>query len=625
MIVQSNFRRSLGWIAAISCFFLIYLPSGTAQDVNSEAEQSFAAAQRAQNAGLLDDAAQKYLKVIRLLPDAAEAYASLGLVYNAQGKYAKSAEVLTTAERLKPGLPGVSLYLGIDYIKQHESPLAIAHLQRSLHLEPKNERVYTWLSQAYSDEGRLDLGLEYLQKASILFPSEPNLLLDLGQLYRRAANEQIERVLTASAAGPLRHQVYGDIYKDEHSWQNARAHYFRALEQDPQWIGAHFGLGEIAFQIQELDLATEEYRKELQVDPKSAAAMAKLAEIALLEGKPDDALPLLKSAIGAGPEEAGHALGLPRPPPTDQFQISKVEEEQLSKCLPVLTNASPTPAQKLALALIELRLGQDDLSTAAWNEFLNSAPRSVSSDQNQRALIDFDAGNLNAAETSLHSWLGAHTGDLQARYLLARTYQALSVDAVEKLLESAPDSYPAHQALAEIYQQSQNDDKALAEYAIVERMAPNLPGIHLAVGNILLKMHRQDEALTDLQAELSLDPDNAEANADLGEIYLLKADAAKAILYLERAVRQDPGSLFAHEELGKAYYMQKDFGKAIAQLEDVVKQDLDGSVHFQLGMAYRALGENAKAAEQLEISRRLKIESLSHSQEELATFQKQSQ
>jgi tetratricopeptide (TPR) repeat protein len=625
MVACRRFRRGLAPIIAMSFCFLMSSVPGVAEDLNSEAAQHFAAAQQAQNEGQLDRAAQEYLNVIHLLPDAAEAYASLGLVYNAQGKYAQSALALTKAENLKPGLPGVSLYLGIDYLKQHEPTQAIPHLQRSVRVEPKNEQVYTWLSQAYSDEDRLDPALEYLQKASGLFPSDPILLLDLGQLYRRAADEQIELVLTGAAASPLRHIVYGDIYRDEQMWQNARAHYFRALEQDPEWHGAHFGLGEIAFQNKEFDLATEEYQKELQVDPKSAAAMAKLAEIALLNGKPSDSLPLLKSALAVSPGETAHALGIPPFSAIDSFKVSKNEEQQLRAGLPDLTGASPSAEKALAVALVEHLLGQDDLSMEAWKRFGASTPRQTSTSPYRRAVIDFDAGQLNTAEANLNSWLGAHTLDYQARYLLAQTYHSHSREALEKLLATAPDSYPAHQALAEIYQRTQKNDQALAEYALVERMAPNLTGIHLAVGGILLKMHRPDQALPALEDELRLNPDSAEANADLGEIYLERTESAKAIPYLERAVKEDPKLQSAHQELGRAYYAQKQYTKAIVQLQDAAQHDLDGSVHFQLGLIYRATGQGAKAGEEFEISRKLKLDSLSHSESEMATFQKLSQ
>jgi tetratricopeptide (TPR) repeat protein len=621
MVSCSSYRKCLERVPAAVCLLLMFLKVAFAQDSHMEASQHFAAAQRAQSAGLLDYAAQEYLKVIQLLPDTAEAYASLGLVYNTQGKYAESTQALTRAEKLKPGLPGVSLYLGIDYLKRQQAALAIPYLKEALRLDPKNEQAYTWLSEASSDSGQLATALNYLQKASLLFPSDPVLLFDLGQLYRRTASQEIDRVLKGAKGSPLQHQVYGDIYKDERAWQNAKAHYYRALEQDPHWLGAHFSLGEIAFQNGELDLAAKEYQHELKLDPRSAAAMARLAEIALLEGRANDAVPLFSSAIRISPEEAAHALGLPRSYPAGKNELSKEADEQLRKCLPVLEGTPLSPTRSLAVALIDFRLGQNDAFTVAWKEFKDTAPHLTPPGLYKRALADFNRQDLNAAESNLRSWLKLHPSDLQASYLLARTYQTLSFYTFEKLLELAPDSYPAHQALAEIYEDSENNDKALGEYRIVENLAPNLSGIHFFVGSLLLKMHRQDEALTELEAELNLNPDHPEANAEVGTIFLDRLDPSKAIPYLERAVRQDPDLWSARQQLGKAYYMQKDFPKAIAELQQCILHDPDGSAHFQLGLAYRALGQTEEAGKQFEISRKIKIEILSHAETEMTTLQ----
>ncbi len=170
-----------------------------AQDADSEALQHFAAAHRAQDAGDLDLAAQEYLAVIHLRPEVAEAYASLGLVYNAQGKFAESARTLGKAEKLKPGLPGVSLYLGIDYEKQRQAALAVPHLVQAVRLEPANKQAHTWLGRALWDDGQTQAALEQLRKTVQLFPSDPALLLDLGEAYRKAADLGIERVLSGAA------------------------------------------------------------------------------------------------------------------------------------------------------------------------------------------------------------------------------------------------------------------------------------------------------------------------------------------------------------------------------------------------------------------------------------------
>ena len=129
MLSYSSHRFSiLGYTALWAFSSLLYGTTLRAQDADAAAAQHFSAAHQAQEAGNLDLAATEYLAVIRLHPEVAEVYASLGLVYNAQGKFAESARALTKAEKLKSGLPGVSLYLGIDYEKQRQASLAVPQL-----------------------------------------------------------------------------------------------------------------------------------------------------------------------------------------------------------------------------------------------------------------------------------------------------------------------------------------------------------------------------------------------------------------------------------------------------------------------------------------------------------------
>ena len=622
MLVCSNRRLFFLQYAALAPFILLAAPTPIlGQNADSEAIQHFKAAQKAQQAGSLDVAAQEYLKVIRLRPDAAEAYASLGLVYTAEGKLAESAQALGKAEALKPGLPGVSLYLGIDYVKRRQAARAIPYLREAVRLEPENKRAQTWLSTALWEDGQTQAALAQFRNASLRSPSDPVLLLDLGQAYHKAADEEIELVLTGAKGAPLAHQVYGDIYKDERIWQNARAHYYRAIDQDPRWAGAHLGLGEVDLLTDKLEDAAQEYRHELQTNPRSAASLARLAEIALLQGKPDDALALFSSAIHIAPEQASNAVGLPRSYPATGEGFSEPAQAQLRKCLPALESAPAGPSRSLALALANSILGNDDAFTAAWADFQNTAPHSTPSNSYERGVMNFARQDFHTAETDLDAWLKLHPNDFEAKYLLAKTYQNLSSSTLAQLLAIAPDSYPAHQLLAETYQNAGKDDKALSEYRLVENIAPNLPGVHFSIGNLLLKMDQQDQAKGELEAELRLNPDHAAANAEMGKILLSRFEQSKAIPYLEKSVQLDPDQWAAEQELGKAYYLQKEFSKAEAVLRQAVQHDPDGSVHYQLALVYRALGETNAANGQFEISRKLKLASLSHSEAETTTLE----
>jgi tetratricopeptide (TPR) repeat protein len=585
------FRTCFGLTLAVLFPLSLPLPAQTAEQ---EAQQHYVAARQAQESGNLDLAAQEYQKASRLLPNVAEVWASLGMVYNAQGKFAESAQALSKAEKLKPGLRGVSLYLGIDEEKQRLAGAAVPHFVEAVRQEPQNKEAHTWLGRALWDDEKIPQALEQIRKNTELFPAEPALLLDLGVAYRKAADIEIERVLSGASGTPLVHQVYGDIYRDDRAWENAAAHYYRALEQDPHWQGAHFGLGEIALHREKLDVATQEFQRELEINPKSAAALARLGEIALLANQPEEALSRLNEAARASNDQAASALGLPHAYPIGSQDLGDPAKAQLRAVQPALETSAPSAGRTLALAFVHARLGGDE-PPAPSKSLLSSAKH-------------------------LESWAELHPTDFAAQYALARTYRNLSLETLEQLLATAPDSYPAHELQAETYQNQEQDAKALDEYRVVETMAPNLSGVHFAIGHLLLKTNQQDQAREELEAELRLNPDHPEANAEMGTLLVERQDAKNAIPYLEKAVQLSPNLWDTYQQLGRAYYAEKEYAKAEVALKQAVRHDPRGLAHYQLALVYRSMGQKEAANAQFEISRKLKLESLTHDENQMKTL-----
>jgi tetratricopeptide (TPR) repeat protein len=319
---------------------------------------------------------------------------------------------------------------------------------------------------------------------------------------------------------------------------------------------------------------------------------------------------LFSQAIHAGGYQAANALGLPRAYPAGSEDLSAQMQEQLRSSLSQLQEAAASTSRSLAVAFANARLGNNDAYLAAWKDFTGSLPRSAAANARE----NFYRQNYEQAAAELHP------NDLQADYLLARTYRNLSLSTLEQLLATAPDSYAAHELLAETYQNSQQDEKALAEYRVVEGLVPDLPGVHFSIGHLLLKMNQQDQARDELAAELRLNPDNAPANAELGTILLDRLDAVNATPYLEKAVQLEPDQWATYQQLGKAYYMQKDFTKAETALRQAVRHDPKGLAHYQLGLVYRSLGQKEAANEQFEISRKLKLEGLAHDENQMTTL-----
>ena len=601
-------HRQLLWVAAAS--LLVLQPCG-AQQANPGVEEHFRAAQQDQQAGQLDAAAQEYQAVLKLDPRRPEAYANLGLIYYALTKFEDSVTALSKANELRPRMRGVSLWLGIDYVKLNQPARAIPLLREAVLLDPQDKQAQSWLGTALWNAGHTTAAIDQLIKANALFPSDTDLLFVLGEAYRKAANQEIESILAASAGTPMLNQVYGDIYRDERSWPKAMAHYQLALKKDARWKGAHLGTGEIYLAQGKLNEAQTEFEAELYVDPSSAAAHALLAETELLQGNVKHALEVLAEAIRVSPDEASAALGLPPMPITPGEQSRTDDAEKLSAAAIELRAAAPSAARWLALAFTDNRLGNVNFD-GDWKVFWAAAKSAEPVNGYQRAKVLYDREQFADAKKVLEAYLAMHPHELEARYLLAKTYRMLSLEVLVRLMKDDPDSYRSHQLLAQTYENQEQDDKALAEYRIVEKMDPTLPGIHFEIGRLLWKNNHADpeSALEELRKELELNPEHAEANGEIGTILVAEHEPEKAVSYLETALRLSPDAGFIHEQLGSAYLQQKDYPKAETELKKAVKDDPYGSAHYQLALVYRAEGRRTEAAAEFETVKKIKEDRL---------------
>ncbi len=605
-------RRRLLRVAAASFAGCVLLSPCGAQQAVQGIEEHFRAAQQEQQAGQLDAAAHEYQAVLKLDPRLPEAYANLGLVYYAQANFEDSATALGKANELRPHMRGVGLWLGIDYVKLNQAARAIPLLREAVTLDPKDKQAQSWLGTALWNAGHTTAAIDQLIKASTLFPSDPDLLFVLGEAYRKAADQDIESILAAASGMPMLNQIYGDIYREQHSWPKAIAHYQLALKKDARWKGAHLGIGEIYLAQGQLSEAQSEFQSELSVDRSSAAAHALLAETALLNLSLKPALQSLDAAIRISPDEASAALGLPPMPAMPGDRSTAGNTERLRPVSAELRVAAPTASRWLALAFVDNELN-DQRFEADWRAFRSAVKHSAEPvNAVQRGKLLYDRGEFADAKKVLEVYLTGHPHDMEAQYLLAKTYRMLSLEVLARLMKDDPDSYRSHQLLAQTYENQEQDDKALAEYRIVEKMDPTLPGIHFEIGRLLWKNNHADPegALEELRRELQLNPDHPEANGEIGTILVAGHEPGKAVPYLETALRLSPDAGFIHEQLGSAYLQQKDYPKAEVELKKAVQDDPYGSAHYQLALVYRAEGRRTEAAAEFETVRKIKEDRL---------------
>lgn len=182
----------------------------------------------------------------------------------------------------------------------------------------------------------------------------------------------------------------------------------------------------------------------------------------------------------------------------------------------------------------------------------------------------------------------------EALYWQAKAANELALQAFFRLGQ-LPESVELHQLKADIARGQGQHLEAVKEWRAALALQPgNLP-IERELAISLFMAGDYASALEAAKKLLKAQPDSAEMNFIAGDSLLRTEQPEEAIPFLRAAQAADPKMLAADASLGLALSRIGKHAEAIPHLRKALELDDDGSLHFQLGNAYRAAGEGEKA------------------------------
>ncbi len=178
-------------------------------------------------------------------------------------------------------------------------------------------------------------------------------------------------------------------------------------------------------------------------------------------------------------------------------------------------------------------------------------------------------GNLLAALRELKKAEGLDPADHITQYDIGLVYYYRerydqAIPHFERAIQLKPDFAPAINGLGNAYSAKGDWDKAIEAYQkIIEDVFYGTP--HFALSNMALAYYQKSDYVRAekyfLEA-LKLSPDFVNALGGLASTYMAQGRYEEAIQKLDRAVRKEPKLPQLHFELGKAYRALGDKGKA---------------------------------------------------------------
>lgn len=634
-------RRDSGLLILCALALLVFssrpLPAQADGGGQAAVEQHFAAAQAAQQRSDYLAAEREYRAVLALRPDFAEVHMNLGLLYQMEGRISQAVGEFRRALKLKSGLAGANFFLGVDLCKLGEGSKAVPYLEAAARAQPASPEIHSWLATAQEMAGEYSAEIATLKQALQLQPRDQDLLYLLGHSYEQLGKEQVMLLHKAAPKSARSEQLLAESYATSSQWPLAVLHFQNALATAPELPGLRAELAEVFLRAGRLEAASQQFEAELRLDAHNLRARVGQGEVELIRGDAQAGLQDWDRALALDPAQVERMLGI------SGTSLADAASDQLpQRLLASLQALSPdlrsrnTPSARLALRILGQQGGA--VEQAKPLDSAPQAPAACSLQDIQRQLdrglsprlsacamralrqsstqlrmrvarANVEAGDYESALRLLNPLPQAERQSPEALYWRARCYEQLATAAYVRLFRAQPDSYRAHQLLGDLDEARGDDAKAMAQYRAAIALKPGLPNLHYSLGHLLWKNLKVPDARAQLQAELAINPRHPGALHDLGNTYLLEHHADQGLPFLLRALAVDPDNPDLHRDLGTAYSQLRQYEKAEAEYKLALGHDHDGSVHYQLGRVYQALGRKQEASREFALSEQMNRES----------------
>ena len=370
------------------------------------AENYLRMAQLYRRLGKYDQAESSLLRAKQLAPGSLEVVYHEALLYEDQGRYDDAVKVLTDAIagiKSQAGGEGNPSALAILYeqlgrtYREHENyAAAISTFEEMAKLGPDaQKRAQMLLIDTYRASHDINRAITETKKALEQSPKDQSLTITLATLY----GEKTETATATKLLTDLLHGNDGDqeIYLDLAQVQERGRKYAEAeasaekaidMSRDPgEQESARFMLGAIYERQKKFDLAEEQFRKALELNPNNAAVLNYYGYMLADRGvRLEEATAMIKRAVTQDPNNGAYldSLGWA------YYRQNKLTEaeESLRKAM---ERSSHDPTIIGHLGDVYMKLGQTERAAELWERALVEWQKAVPADYEAEKVSELDA------------------------------------------------------------------------------------------------------------------------------------------------------------------------------------------------------------------------------------------
>ena len=363
---------------------------------------------------------------------------------------------------------------------------------------------------------------------------------------------------------------------------------------------AYSVLGTIRVQQKRLAESVVFLQKAVQIEPRLIGAHLTLAQVYLLQRKPQAALRNFQRVLELDPSNVPARLALGR------AAMEKGDYAgSLALVRPVEAAIAQSPEGLLVLVADLLKTG-DRTAAAPLVKAWNDLPEVPSDLAIRFGLLLIDEKMAPDAVAVLERAKRLGPPSFELAFNLGGAYlvngdPAAALEAYDLALTLQPASLPALRQAAAIAERQGELERSLSYWIRARKIAANDPSVLLGFGRVCLKMDLLEDAEPALAKAAALKPGDLSYQYALAAAKVGKRQFAEAETLLEAMLRarpQDPHLLYA---LGAVFYTQGKLPEAAARLRESLQRQPDQLwSRYYLALIARDQGREAEAIEMLE-------------------------
>jgi tetratricopeptide (TPR) repeat protein len=489
-----------------------------------------------------------------------------------------------TAERIAPGQPDTFLVLGQIYAQRGDAKTAREMFSKAAEAGGGEAAGHFALGRLAQMEQNPDAALREFDAALSANPSSivaarAKVSALLRQNRAKEAVAFAESAARREAGRPEFHVLLGAVYASDRQWEKAVTAYRKALELDATAVTPRLGLARVAMGQGKDEDAIVQLQTALQHDPGNAIAALMIAALYEKFARYDQGILVMEAALKAAPRRVEFGLALAElylrkgrydDAAAKASELLAVNPDLLSahllrgqaliakgdpnalKDFSDVVKANPNSARaQYFLARANLRLGRIAEAQAAFREAIRLDPQFTQA-KTELALVSgekVDKAELQKRVEQLRAEVKANPGNLLAREGLARNLLALGQN-----------------------QEAKDQIKAILE------AAPGHPAANLLLAGLAMAEGKRDEAATYLRAALRTNPADVEANVMLAGYFLQVNRPEEAVKPLETVLQVNPNLSDVKLQLSATYLRLGRHADALRLARDVQRAEPKSAV-----------------------------------------------